>query len=325
MFRRTIELVAAVIALLVMAMAFHAWRVSHDEQQRLQSTLAAQKQLIDAADARERVRDSSLKQTLDQIDKLKRANQSPQQLASELQAYLQLPEPITLVPATLNPADAANAPRNGTADVASARQGTAVSANAASPSRGPASSLFQARPWLPASPVPEGRRTPSGQFVMSESTAGTFSHPAIAPACAGTPRCENSNTFTTEQAPPGRSATEGSSAGVSPRSAVAQASAQPPKCEAPNDCAAQIPAADLKPLYDYVQDCRACQAKLSDAQQNAADAAAKIAALTRERDAAITAAKGGAFPRRLRRNALWFALGATVAYAATHPRQKGST
>ncbi len=88
-------------------------------------------------------------------------------------------------------------------------------------------------------------------------------------------------------------------------------------CNPSDNCAAQIPAADLKPLYDYVQDCRECQAQLAAAKQNSADDATKIAALTRERDAAVTAAKGGAFWRRLRRDAFWFAVGAAGGYIAS--------
>jgi hypothetical protein len=91
---------------------------------------------------------------------------------------------------------------------------------------------------------------------------------------------------------------------------------------------AEIPAADLKPLYDYVQDCRECQARLAAATQNRTDDATKLQAMTLERDAAVTAAKGGTFWRRLRRNIAWFAAGAaagaaagtTAAYASTHRR-----
>ncbi len=79
---------------------------------------------------------------------------------------------------------------------------------------------------------------------------------------------------------------------------------------------AQIPAADLKPLYNFALGCRACQEQLAAAQKDRADDAAKIAALARERDAAVTAAKGGRFLQRLRRNALWFAIGAAAGYAA---------
>jgi hypothetical protein len=67
-----------------------------------------------------------------------------------------------------------------------------------------------------------------------------------------------------------------------------------------------------RPLYDYVQDCRACQLQLTVAKENATDDAAKIRALTRERDAAVTAAKGGSFWLRLKRNAHWLAIGAAV-------------
>jgi hypothetical protein len=75
---------------------------------------------------------------------------------------------------------------------------------------------------------------------------------------------------------------------------------------------AEIPAADLVPLYNYVQDCRACQLQLTAAKQNASDDAAKIRALTTERDAAVTAAKGGPFWLRLKRNAHWLAIGAAA-------------
>ena len=85
----------------------------------------------------------------------------------------------------------------------------------------------------------------------------------------------------------------------------------------PDAPTAQIPAADLKPLYDFIQDCRACQAELAAAKQNASDDAAKINALTAQRDAALTATKGGTFWHRLRRNAEWFALGAALGAAAS--------
>jgi hypothetical protein len=87
------------------------------------------------------------------------------------------------------------------------------------------------------------------------------------------------------------------------------------------DAAADIPQADLKPLYDYVQDCRACQARLSTAQSDLTDERSKEAALSTERDAAIKAAKGGTFWQRMKRGAKWLAIGAALgatAAAATH-------
>jgi type II secretory pathway pseudopilin PulG len=227
--RRTlVELAAFAAVLLLAALAFHAWLASHDEQQRLQATLAAQKQLLDAADAREHAREATLHDTLAQIETLKRTTQTPAQILRALPQFLPLPQPITLA----GPAPSVTP---------SAEQGTA---------------------W-PENPLPLS--TPSSPPASDSSAASARGLPA-APA-------------------------------------------------------AQIPVADLKPLYDFVQDCRACQAQLAVARQNAADDAAKIAALTLQRDAAITAAKGGSFWRRLRRNALWFAVGAgagaAAGYAAT--------
>ena len=84
---------------------------------------------------------------------------------------------------------------------------------------------------------------------------------------------------------------------------------------------AVIPVADLKPLYDFTLDCRACQAKLAAAQADLTDEHAKTSVLTRERDQAVRAAKGGSLFRRIARNAKWLAIGAaagTIA-AKAHP------
>jgi len=82
-----------------------------------------------------------------------------------------------------------------------------------------------------------------------------------------------------------------------------------------------LPAADLKPLYDFALDCKACQAKLATSQSDLADEKTKSAALSKERDAAVRAAKGGSALRRIARAAKWFALGAAagaIAAKATH-------
>jgi len=92
----------------------------------------------------------------------------------------------------------------------------------------------------------------------------------------------------------------------------------PPTPEQPEPPAvATVPQADLKPIYDYLQDCRACQVSLAATRENLADERTKLAAVTTERDAAIQAARGGTFWTRLKRNAKWFALGAAAAAAAT--------
>jgi uncharacterized protein YoxC len=81
---------------------------------------------------------------------------------------------------------------------------------------------------------------------------------------------------------------------------------------------AEIPTADLKPLFDFVQDSSACQAELIAARQNAAASIEKFTAVTHERDAALAAGKGGSVWHRLRRNADWFAVGALAGFLAAH-------
>ncbi|MGB2621481.1 MAG: hypothetical protein WA857_03125 [Candidatus Acidiferrum sp.] len=72
---------------------------------------------------------------------------------------------------------------------------------------------------------------------------------------------------------------------------------------------AVIPAADLKPLYDFALDCKACQAKLAAVQSDLSDEKTITAALTKQRDEAVTAAKGGTVLHRILRAAKWFVLG----------------
>jgi hypothetical protein len=85
-----------------------------------------------------------------------------------------------------------------------------------------------------------------------------------------------------------------------------------PAKKTPVPTQAVIPAEDLKPLYDFTLDCKVCQAKLAASQGDLADERAKTAVLTRERDEAVRAAKGGSLLRRITRNAKWLAIGAAA-------------
>ena len=78
-----------------------------------------------------------------------------------------------------------------------------------------------------------------------------------------------------------------------------------------------IPQSDLKPLYDSLQDCRACALERDATKKDLLDEQSRVAALTRERDAAITAAHGGTFWSHLKYAAKWFAIGAATAAIAT--------
>ena len=80
---------------------------------------------------------------------------------------------------------------------------------------------------------------------------------------------------------------------------------------------AVIPAEDLKPLYDFAVDCKACQAKLTASQSDLTDEREKTALLTKERDEAIRIAKGGSALRRIARAAKWLAIGAAFGALAS--------
>jgi hypothetical protein len=79
---------------------------------------------------------------------------------------------------------------------------------------------------------------------------------------------------------------------------------------------AVMPIEDLKPLYDFAIDCKACQVKLAAAQADLTDERAKAVLLTHERDEAVHVAKGGSVLRRIARNAKWLAIGALAGAVA---------
>lgn len=182
---------AALLVALVLGVALiQAWRADQRDRAQLAAELAATKQLLAAADARQHERDAQLTQTLATLAAEKRTIVTPAQIIRDLPRELPLPAPITL-----------------------------------------------------------------------QSAPATQAIPGQPPA--------------------------------SPTQAV-------------------IPAEDLKPLYDFTLDCKACQSKLADAQGNLADEQKKTAALTLERDGAVRIARGGSAWRRIGRAAKWFIIGAAA-------------
>jgi hypothetical protein len=75
---------------------------------------------------------------------------------------------------------------------------------------------------------------------------------------------------------------------------------------------AVIPTEDLKPLYDFSLDCKACQAKLTATQGDLTDERKKSAALTQERNDALRIARGGSTWRRIGRATKWILIGAAA-------------
>jgi len=188
--RHKLEIAGALLALLAIAIIGGSWLGAREEGIRLKATLDAQKDVLAAAEKREADRAAVLKDSLAQLEDLKKRTQSPQQVVRQLPAVLPLPQPITLnVPATL----------------------------------------------------PQGQ--PSKEGSEPEQTA-------------------------------------------------------------------TIPAADLKPLFDFAATCKECQAKVLALEQDKADDAVKFDAVVKERDAAIDAAKGGGKWKRIKRAGKWFLIGA---------------
>jgi hypothetical protein len=90
-----------------------------------------------------------------------------------------------------------------------------------------------------------------------------------------------------------------------------------PSLQNPQPQKVTIPTQDLKPLYDFALDCKSCRAKLAASQDDLADEKVKTAALTKERNAALKAAKGGSLWRRTARAAKWLVVGAVLGAIAS--------
>lgn len=85
----------------------------------------------------------------------------------------------------------------------------------------------------------------------------------------------------------------------------------------------EIPQADLPALRNQVEACQECSVKLASAQKDVTslqsqlkDAGKQLSAVSKERDAAVKASKGGGFWSRVKRSVKFFAIGAAAGAAA---------
>jgi len=293
----------ALFALALILSAFFAWS-SLDARRaaaQLSATLAAQQKIISDADARQSARDAALTQTLAQITALKRSVQTPQQAGAALAQTL----PQFIAGSTLPAGQAGGAPlpaplqfvpQQGLPPVASAQRGTAASGESSAPA-GPASTSPSSATAPATSPAPS-------DFLSSlKSRISNFrlGLPAVALAQAGSPTPSTSSTPSAPPHSPGELPTA-----PTPVAAQSSAPAAPP---VPGSLC--IPPADLKPLYDSIEDCQACAAKLTASQSDLADERTKFTAATVQRDAALKAARG-TFWTRTARAAKWLAIGAAA-------------
>src|SRR5229473_2737715 len=101
--RYLIHLAELTIAILLAVAVYFSWRADRRDRAQLASELAATKQLLAAADARQRDRDTQLAQTLATLAAEKRAIVTPAQIIRELPAQLPLPSPIALQSSQASP------------------------------------------------------------------------------------------------------------------------------------------------------------------------------------------------------------------------------
>lgn len=92
---------------------------------------------------------------------------------------------------------------------------------------------------------------------------------------------------------------------------------RPARRALPESPTLQMPAADLKPLYNFALDCQECRVRLQAAQGDLEDEKTRTHALERERDSALRLAHGGSAWMRVARAAKWFVIGAAAGYAAS--------
>lgn len=291
------KLVLAVIAAAVLIFLAITWQEARNDRVRLESTIDAQQRIIAAAVSSEKERETTLQTALAQIAAIKKSTQTPEQVLSALPEYLHLPEPITLSrssPPASSQSGKGTLPYPNTSEFPTSLFTTVAEANSA--------------------PSPQSK-PPRPQSSSVEATSGSETRQAPSPKDAGSTYSSSLEPGSQKDTPGPPRSQEASQNATPPPSKpnadlVASAQRQPPPKQS-----ATIPAADLKPLFDYIQDCRSCQAQLSAAKADLADEQSREAALTRERDAAIRAAKGGTLYHRIKQNAKWLATGAVLAIA----------
>lgn len=280
----------AVLILTCFGFAAVTWEESRSDRASLEKAIEIQQQVIDAADTRENSRDASLKITLSQMAAANRTVQTPQQIVNALEQFLELPKPISLdtKPAIVQPGKGRRKQKFG------------------NPSKNPA---------VPT--APESRQdTDHVQLSQSGSPDAKATEccerPPVAPkpSVSKTPtlKSEILNVFTGE-AHPRANLTTPQIDDSTPAARDANPSLNPID-------GASMPSADLKPLFEKVQSCQSCKAQLAVAQSDLEDEKTRSASLRKERDLALSSAKGGTFWHRLKQNAKWLVIGAALGAVA---------
>ena len=272
--RTIVEIVVAIAIVVIGALAFRSWIAARDAATQLAATVATQKQILQQATTREQQRDAVLAQTLKAIQRAKAAVRTPAQAAAQiLKALPPLPAPILL-------------------DVPAATRGVAAPTGASSSSQAAS----------PATSAPPRQKTDSPSGTITPDSAQE--KPAEAPSSnlAAARRRRSRSAEATSDPHSGQDARE--------EAAPVPAALSSPETAPP--ATATIPQSDLQPIYDYIEDCRACSAKLAAAQADLSDERTKEAVLVKERNAATRAAHGGSFWTRFKASAKYLLIGSAA-------------
>jgi hypothetical protein len=321
--RRHATLFFLAVAVVALALLGRSWLDARDATAKLQATLAAQQKTITDADQRQSTRDAQLTQTLAQITAAKQKVQTPTQAAAALtQAIPQListdpsgqtlPSPISI---ELPPASGT---KNSSASTSSSSSTGTIYSNANTiPTNGAIASANVPESGATVASAPSN---PAWSALKSElAKLGIDRAKPAAGAAPGTPSSQAAANSQTGSATPTTAAQQGSGTtekGIAPAKSGTSANANSPSTSnaqttSPPPAIIRIPQNDLKPLYDSVEDCEICQAKLAAAQGDLSDEKTKFTAATTQRDAAIAAARG-TFWTRARRAAKYLIIGAAA-------------
>jgi hypothetical protein len=329
--KKHITLALFFLSLAASALFIYSWLDARRSAAQLAATLASQQKIIATATAAQSARDAALTQSLAQIAALERQIQTPQQASAALSQSLpkfavdmtgsQLPAPLQFIPfPTTNSSPNSSTPSN------SAQQGTTPTGNSSAQPQEKVVILSGAKD--PAAP-PTTTTTTTAPSASPSSGASSTASPApstpagflsilkseISKIRSLPPGADNLSTPSTPPHAPGELATnhgdsstqQGTASPGQPAGASAQAGNPAP----PVPGSICIPPLDLKPLYDSIEDCEACAAKLTAAQSDLSDETTKFNAASAERDAAVKSAHG-TFWSRARTAAKWIAIGAAA-------------
>ena len=285
--------VFAIVLILVIAFATITWEESRGDRARLEKAIATQQQIIDSAELREQSRDANLKITLSQIETTQNAAKTPQQILDALQQSLELPQLITL-----GAGQAVKQP--------DAKKGSRASAIAQVRvnSRGTVTPDHNRNPGdLPISQISD----PKGNDCYEPSSSRSQEDISALPS----EKAEIENFLTRKSQLLGNTASR-------PNEDSAPVETVTPKSG--TDGVTSIPTSHLKPLFDKIESCEACEAQLAAVQADLADEKIRSESFVKERNEVLVAAKGGNFWHRVRQNAKWLAIGAIIATTALRIR-----